>query len=272
MGYLNKQYSWAVYLHFALWPVLWDGDLHTLLRALPLSSRRMLRCVRRVQKWLAVNGGVLAVAAIVNAVDQHSRALAQSFGGAASAAAAAAAADRALLIGAVCSTAALYTLVFAACALNLRGRSRALPPRAQRPIRPLSLVWHPIGSVLERYLHGKYMCRAGGAAAGLGGAAAGLGGAAAGLGTAAATLFPSLVPPSPPSLSLFVRWCGGGTGAAAAASAIPGGALLTAAGGFGWFLSLVSWWVPLACRLFLFELTFDMFFYVSHRIVHGNPR
>ena len=34
-------------------------------------------------------------------------------------------------------------------------------------------------------------------------------------------------------------------------------------------LGVVAWWAALACRLFLFELAFDVFFYAAHRAVHS---
>lgn len=102
----------------------------------------MARIARFVRSWLAVNGGVALVAAAVCAVETATTTLLPG---------------AMHLPAAVASTAALYALVFTSCSLNLRGRQRLIGgkldgPR-QSPVLWSSIVWHPLGSVLERCIH-----------------------------------------------------------------------------------------------------------------------
>ena len=66
-----------------------------------------------------------------------------------------AAATDSSLLAALASTALLYALVFAACAANLRGRRRmhAKAVAASAPVLLSSIVPHPLGSALERWVH-----------------------------------------------------------------------------------------------------------------------
>lgn len=101
--------------------------------------------LRRAQHYILVNGGVLACAAIS---DWASKRVLTSCGSDAVAAAA--------------GTAVLYGLVFAAAAINLRGRRRAIERHASKvdlaaPIAFSSVIAHPIGSAFERLMHQRYM-------------------------------------------------------------------------------------------------------------------
>ena len=99
---------------------------------------------RAVHHWLGVNGGVFLCAY----ASHEAARLATSAGGS----------D---VAGAVVGTAILYVLVFTACHLNLRGRQRTLrTTSAAPPISVSSVLAHPIGSVCERLLHGRYLARA----------------------------------------------------------------------------------------------------------------
>ena len=90
-----------------------------------------------ITKWLAVNGGVLAVASLVTAVEGAVKSATGSDAAAA-----------------VIATAALYLAVFFACKFNLRGRRRlAGDEQAMRPIALSSCFAHPLGSACERYIH-----------------------------------------------------------------------------------------------------------------------
>ena len=92
----------------------------------------------RLTNYFTVNGGVLLVAGLVAQLD-----------------AAALAATDSSLLAALASTALLYALVFAACAANLRGRRRmhAKAVAASAPVLLSSIVPHPLGSALERWVH-----------------------------------------------------------------------------------------------------------------------
>tara|TARA_B110001452_G_scaffold248986_1_gene236164 strand:- start:1206 stop:2060 length:855 start_codon:yes stop_codon:yes gene_type:complete len=139
-----------------------------------------------VMKWLAVNGGVMLCALTVAGTDHAVHLLTSS-----------------ALLSALAATAVLYTSVYAACAHNLRGRPRS--HGNEKPLRPVaigSVLAHPLGSAVERYL--------------------------------------------------WTHWYG----ARAAASST-------------WVGSSIAIWYPLLlCRLLLFELAFDMLFYIAHRAVH----
>ncbi|KAL3923809.1 MAG: hypothetical protein SGPRY_004110, partial [Prymnesium sp.] len=93
--------------------------------------------MRPAVAWAAVNGGVLAVAFAVSALERATRALTHS-----------------QLVSTIITTAFQYLVVFCACSFNLRGRRRAKGCNKQmRPVA-LSSVWsHPVGSMCERYIH-----------------------------------------------------------------------------------------------------------------------
>ena len=100
---------------------------------------RMSRHVRHAYHWLAVNGGVLAVATVVAAAERHIL-------------------DATLSkeLSALGSTLVLYAIVFSACAFNLRGRRVLSPHKAgshSSPIAWYSVLAHPLGSAFERYAH-----------------------------------------------------------------------------------------------------------------------
>mmetsp|Transcript_45173 Transcript_45173/g.101997 ORF Transcript_45173/g.101997 Transcript_45173/m.101997 type:complete len:243 (-) Transcript_45173:689-1417(-) len=91
-------------------------------------------------QWFTVNGGVLLVALVVRAVESGVQAATQS-----------------LAAASFFATAALYSLVFVSCRLNLRGRPRALPGKRSGKGNAVpglsSLLWHPLGSCVERFIH-----------------------------------------------------------------------------------------------------------------------
>ena len=58
------------------------------------------------------------------------------------------------MISAALGTATLYFLVYRVCAANLQGRRR-IHGKSSMPRIPVSaLLWHPLGSAVERYVHG----------------------------------------------------------------------------------------------------------------------
>ena len=142
--------------------------------------------VAMVVKWLSVNGGVMACALLVAAADHGVRVLTSSDA-----------------LSALAATTALYASVYAACTHNLRGRPRS--HGNEKPLRPVAIVSilaHPLGSAVERYL--------------------------------------------------WTHWYG-----------------MRVAASSSWVGSSIAIWYPLLlCRLLLFELTFDMLFYIAHRAVH----
>ena len=105
------------------------------------SARRWLS--RTLRKWLSVNGGVLLISLVVQAVSQ----IGYHAGG--------------LAVAAAMSTATLYCAVFAAATLTLRGRRRvvggAVGSKPATAIAWSSLIAHPIGSACERAMHDRYL-------------------------------------------------------------------------------------------------------------------
>mmetsp|Transcript_43793 Transcript_43793/g.115077 ORF Transcript_43793/g.115077 Transcript_43793/m.115077 type:complete len:342 (-) Transcript_43793:246-1271(-) len=190
----------------------------------------MLHVARYTMHWAAVNGGVFAVAALITAIECTLRHVTGS--------------RAASTLGSTC---ALYAVVFAACAINLRGRqrhdsgsSRATRARSTQPIAWRSIVAHPLGSALERYVHG---CMA----------TSHLVPSAVGA-MANVTEVQAIVPKtliSEATLVAITSWS-----ATSVLGAVAGGAL---------------WWVGLATRLLVFEVVFDAFFYVAHRLAHAVP-
>lgn len=106
-----------------------------------MSMKHATRVTRLARSWLGVNGGIALVAASVCAVEKLSTMYLP---------------ERHLLT-AIASTGTLYALVFTSCSLNLQGRQRfvgsKLDNSQQSPVLYSSIVWHPLGSILERYLH-----------------------------------------------------------------------------------------------------------------------
>lgn len=98
------------------------------------------------RRWLGVNGGVYLCAWLSHKSCILARSLSQSYGD---------------VIGAAVGTAVLYALVFSAAAANLQGRRRSMRSASSAaPIAILSIVSHPIGSVLERIYHERYLSAA----------------------------------------------------------------------------------------------------------------
>jgi sterol desaturase/sphingolipid hydroxylase (fatty acid hydroxylase superfamily) len=99
-------------------------------------------CGRSLRAWVLVNGGVVAVAAAVTSLEAW---VADTVSGGAHGA-----------VSAFAATALLYCLTFSACSLNLRGRRRLYDPKchpSSTPVPLRHLIWHPLGSCLERWLH-----------------------------------------------------------------------------------------------------------------------
>jgi hypothetical protein len=120
-----------------------DAHLSTITCALSLSlmakdvaTSRLAQLRRGSVAWAKVNGGVLLCAALSHAASR----LAAAASGPVAAAAVA--------------TGTLYAVVYAAAAINLRGRRRTTRPSGRvAPIALMSIVWHPLGSCLERLVH-----------------------------------------------------------------------------------------------------------------------
>ena len=116
-----------------------ESGIFVLPCVLPIETMRVARLAR---SWLAVNGGVALIAALVCAVDKACTTFL----------------PEKHLLASVASTGSLYALVFISCSLNLRGRRRFIGGKLDRPkqspVLYSSIVWHPLGSILERYLHG----------------------------------------------------------------------------------------------------------------------
>ena len=93
--------------------------------------------LRNVRKYVAVNGGVLLVAWLVTSIDWVVHACTVS-----------------TLASAALGTAALYALVYRVCAANLYGRRRIFGESRLLAIPLAALIWHPLGTMLERLLHG----------------------------------------------------------------------------------------------------------------------
>jgi len=93
--------------------------------------------LRNVRKYVAVNGGVLLVAWLVTSIDWVVHACTAS-----------------TLASAALGTAALYALVYRVCAANLYGRRRIFGESRLLAIPLAALIWHPLGTMLERLLHG----------------------------------------------------------------------------------------------------------------------
>ena len=179
--------------------------------------------VRHAYHWVAVNGGVLLVAKVVTVAEEMSSEATNS-----------------AALSALCCTLVLYLLVFASCALNLRGRS-AIHNRGRSMARPIalrSIMAHPVGSAFERYVHG--VCA---------------------MGVATGPMLASVL---------------SNASAAVASDARTG--VLYALQGSRWSWPIATacldstwWWLQLSARLLLFEIAFDGFFYLAHRAVHANP-
>ena len=93
--------------------------------------------LRNARKYVAVNGGVLLVAWFVTSVDWVVHTCTAS-----------------TLASAAVGTAALYALVYHVCVANLRGRRRIFGESRLPTIPLLALIWHPLGTMLERVIHG----------------------------------------------------------------------------------------------------------------------
>ena len=93
--------------------------------------------MRSLRKYLAVNGGVLFVAWLVTVADRVAYAASDSE-----------------LLGAAFGTAVLYLLVYRVCAMNLRGRTRVHGAGTMPHVPLTGLLWHPLGSTVERFIHG----------------------------------------------------------------------------------------------------------------------
>mmetsp|Transcript_79861 Transcript_79861/g.156187 ORF Transcript_79861/g.156187 Transcript_79861/m.156187 type:complete len:283 (-) Transcript_79861:117-965(-) len=102
------------------------------------TSMWLHRVKHSVFKWVSVNGGVFAVAWTTKVLEESVETLTSNS-----------------FVASIAATAVLYCLVFSACLLNLQGRSRNIksPHDQQRPVFLASLIWHPIGSIFERYMH-----------------------------------------------------------------------------------------------------------------------
>ena len=97
--------------------------------------------LRSAQKYAAVNGGVLIVAWLVTSIDWAVHSCTAS-----------------LLASAVLGTAVLYALVYRICAANLQDRRPIFAERRLPAIPLMALIWHPLGAMLERMLHGSGSC------------------------------------------------------------------------------------------------------------------
>ena len=93
--------------------------------------------LRSARKYAAVNGGVLIVAWLVTSIDWVVHSCTAS-----------------TLASAALGTAALYGLVYRVCAANLYGRRRIFAQSRLPAIPIMALIWHPLGTMLERMLHG----------------------------------------------------------------------------------------------------------------------
>ena len=93
--------------------------------------------LRSARKYAAVNGGVLIVAWLVTSIDWAVHSCTAS-----------------TLASAALGTAALYALVYRVCAANLLGRRRIFTKSRLPAIPLMALIWHPLGTMLERMLHG----------------------------------------------------------------------------------------------------------------------
>ena len=184
-----------------------------------LMSGSVGRRTRLAWRWATVNGGVLLIAAAVARVEEHVHSATGSDAAAA-----------------LTCTAVLYGSVFSACALNLRGRrSISGRPHSQaKRITLTSILAHPLGSALERYVH------------------------------ALASL-----PAAEPSTPTMPRAVNETTGTGMPVSTMLGTPTDGAAVAFA---SAVWWFAILAIRLLAFEICFDGLFYIAHRSVHAVPR
>ena len=97
--------------------------------------------LRSAQKYAAVNGGVLIVAWLVTSIDWAVHSCTAS-----------------LLASAALGTAVLYALVYRICASNLQDRRPIFAERRLPAIPLMALIWHPLGAMLERMLHGSGSC------------------------------------------------------------------------------------------------------------------
>ena len=104
--------------------------------ATPKSSELALG-LRSARKYVAVNGGVLIIAWLVTSLDWVVHSCTAS-----------------TLASAALGTAALYALVYYACAAKLHGRRRIFAQSRLPAIPLMALIWHPLGTMLERMLHG----------------------------------------------------------------------------------------------------------------------
>ena len=104
--------------------------------ATPKSSELALG-LRSARKYVAVNGGVLIIAWLVTSLDWVVHSCTAS-----------------TLASAALGTAALYLLVYYACAAKLHGRRRIFAQSRLPAIPLMALIWHPLGTMLERMLHG----------------------------------------------------------------------------------------------------------------------
>ena len=210
-------------------------------------AMRRAIALRHGWHWLTVNGGILAIAMVVAAVDHLTLAATTS-----------------AVASALSSTLVLYVLVFSACALNLRGRpqrfvespSKRSPSRASRPIAWLSIVSHPLGCAFERYAHA-FLVASSVASVALPGQWEE---PAAVIEPNATTLLSAAPWPIGAALNLSE---GPGEGRAAFDGSLA--TLITA------LVAAVAWWVCFAARLLVFEVVYDGFFYIAHRAVHALP-
>mmetsp|Transcript_16740 Transcript_16740/g.39837 ORF Transcript_16740/g.39837 Transcript_16740/m.39837 type:complete len:296 (+) Transcript_16740:20-907(+) len=104
--------------------------------ATPKSSELALG-LRSARKYVAVNGGVLIIAWLVTSLDWVVHSCTAS-----------------TLASAALGTAALYALVYYACTAKLHGRRRIFAQSRLPAIPLMALIWHPLGTMLERMLHG----------------------------------------------------------------------------------------------------------------------
>lgn len=108
----------------------------------PFKSPSKIASYRRaLLTWVKVNGGVLLCAIASHGSSKLTREVTGS-----------------ALASAAAATLTLYVLVFAATAINLRGRARAMRWTApSAPIALASILSHPVGSCLERLLHERHL-------------------------------------------------------------------------------------------------------------------
>lgn len=101
--------------------------------------------LRSARKYAAVNGGVLIVAWLVTSIDWAVHSCTAS-------------PLASPLASAALGTAVLYALVYRICAANLFDRRPIFAEKRLPAIPLMALIWHPLGAMLERMLHGSGLC------------------------------------------------------------------------------------------------------------------